>query len=99
MQEAKQAAYGASPEDPRLEQSSADIKKVKKSITALEKQIAQAGAEIAELKKLGATKAWRDEIAELRRKKEQLRREEEQLRREEEQLREERLLVMRQAYA
>ena len=81
----QQAAYGASPEDPRLEQSSADIKKVEKSITALEKQIAQVGAEIAELKKLGATKARRDEIAELRR--------------EEEQLREERLLLMRQAYA
>ena len=96
----------ASPEDSRLEQSSADIKKVEKSITALEKQIELVGAEIAELKKLGATKARHDEIAwlrreeeQLRREEEQLRREEEQLRREEEQLREERLLVMRQANA
>ena len=92
MQEAKQAAYGASPEDPRLEQSSADIEKVEKSITALEKQIAQVDAEITELKKSSATEARHDDIAWLRRKKEQLRREQEQLR-------EERLLVMRQAYA
>ena len=99
MQEAEQAANVASPEDPRLEQSSADIKKVEKSITALEKQIQLVGAEIADLKKLGATEGWRDEIAELRREEEQLRRKKEQLRRKEEQLREERLLVMRQANA
>ena len=104
MQEAKQAAYAASPEDPRLEQSSAEIKRVEDSLAALEKQIAQVVAEIADLRKLGATKARRDEIAELRRKeeqlwreKEQLRKKEEQLRKKEEQLREERLIVMRQA--
>ena len=99
MQEAEQVAYAASPEDPRLEQSSAEIKKVEKSLTALEKQIAKVDAEIADLKKLGATKGRRDEIAELQRKEEQLRREKEQLRREKEQLREERLIVMRQANA
>ena len=106
MQEAKQAAYAARPEDPRLEQSSAEIKRVEDSLAALEKQIAQVVAERADLKSLGATKGRRDEIAELQRKEEQLWRKEEQLwrkeeqlRREKEQLREERLIVMRQAKA
>ena len=99
LQEAKQAAAAASPEDPRMQQSSAEIKKVEKSLTALEKQIAGVDAEIADLKKSGAPKVWLDEVAELRKEKEQLRRKEEQLRKEKELLQEERLILMRRADA
>lgn len=68
LQEAKQVAAAASTEDARLQQSGAKIKEV-------EKQIAEVEAEIADLKKSGAPEVWRDEVAALRREKEQLREE------------------------
>ena len=54
LRKAKQAVAVASHEDPRMQQSNAEIKKVGKSLTALKKQIAGVDAEIADLKKSGA---------------------------------------------
>ena len=71
-------------EQPLKTQSSAEIKKIEKVLTALEKHIAKVDAQIADHKQPGARDVWRDEVAELQREKEQLRRKEEQLREEKE---------------
>lgn len=88
MQEAKRK--GPTPEESRLQQNSADIRKVERALEAVEKKVEKLDAEIDDLKRTEAPEVWRDEVIALRKEKEQLGRKEEQLREKE-------LMLMRQA--